>query len=89
MTGDVSNIGEQTSIALDDVDQIAAHFRTGNGFAIDLESPGLERKCWYQSGLNVVGGAAAVCIRTPARKAGRSKRRPYEFDFVPREEGEP
>jgi hypothetical protein len=32
-----------------------AHFRTGNGFAVDLEAWGLERECWHQSGLNAVG----------------------------------
>ncbi len=55
MTGNVGNVGEQTSIALDDIDQIAAHFRTRNGFAVDLEAPGLESKGWHQRGLNVMG----------------------------------
>ena len=55
MTGNIGNVSEQTSIALNDIDQIAAHFRTGNGFAIDLEARGLERKGWHQSGLNAVG----------------------------------
>ena len=54
VSGNVSDVGEQRSVALHGIDQVAAHFCAGNGFPVDLEAVNLKRKCRHQSRLYAV-----------------------------------
>jgi hypothetical protein len=54
VSGNVSHVGEQRSVALYGIDQVAAHFCAGNGFPVDLEAVTLQRKRRNQSRLYAV-----------------------------------
>lgn len=54
VSGDVGDIGQQTSIALDDIDQVAAHLCTGERFPVYLKTGDLERDRWDQRRLNAM-----------------------------------
>ena len=54
VSGNVSNVGEQRSVALHGIDQVAAHFCAGNGFPVDLEAVNPKRKRRNQSRLYAV-----------------------------------
>jgi hypothetical protein len=54
VSGHISDIGQQASVALDCVDQVAPHFRAGHGLAVYLEASGPKRDNRNQRRLNAV-----------------------------------
>ena len=55
VAGDIGDVGHQTTVALDDVDQVAAHFCAWDRFAVQLEARVLERDGRNECRLNAVG----------------------------------
>src|SRR5260370_40459829 len=55
VAGDIGDVGHQATVALDDVDQVAAHFCAWDRFAVKLEARVLERDDANQCRLNAVG----------------------------------